>query len=160
MVYHLLRTSDYHTMAPRQSEPAIRLGIDLGGTKIEIIGARRRALRASSPPHTHSARGLRGDTARHSRLVHQAERQLGDRCTIGIGTPGALSRKTGALKNSNSTCLNGMPLLDDLTRLLKRPVRIANDANCFALSEAVDGAARGASVVFGVIVGTGVVAAS
>jgi len=142
-------------MAPRQSEPAIRLGIDLGGTKIEIIALDEEhcALLRRRIPTPQGGYGviLRAIVD----LVHQAERQLGDRCTIGIGTPGALSRKTGALKNSNSTCLNGMPLLDDLTRLLKRPVRIANDANCFALSEAVDGAARGASVVFGVIVGTG-----
>lgn len=142
-------------MAQRQSKPAIRLGIDLGGTKIEIIALdpnRRELLRRRTPaPQGDYTAILRAIVD----LVRKTEHQLGEQCTIGIGTPGALSRKTGGLKNSNSTCLNGMPILDDLARLLRRPVRIANDANCFALSEAVDGAARGASVVFGVIVGTG-----
>ena len=142
-------------MAQRQSKPAIRLGIDLGGTKIEIIALdeRHRELlrhRIPTPQGNYSAI-LRAIVD----LVRKTERQLGEQCTIGIGSPGVLSRKTGKLKNSNSTCLNGTPILDDLTRLLERPVRMANDANCFSLSEAVAGAAQGASVVFGVIVGTG-----
>ena len=88
-------------------------------------------------------------------LVNEAETHLGTQGSIGIGTPGAISRATGLLKNSNSICLNGQPVLRDLERLLGRPIRIANDANCFALSEARDGAAKDASVVFGVIIGTG-----
>lgn len=93
-------------------------------------------------------------------MVTDAERTLGladsNRATVGIGTPGAVSPATGRIKNSNSLCLIGRPLREDLQRRLGRPVRLANDANCFALSEAVDGAGAGASVVFGVIIGTGV----
>ncbi|MFM8331282.1 MAG: ROK family protein, partial [Candidatus Methylumidiphilus sp.] len=89
-------------------------------------------------------------------LIEQAEAELGGVASIGFGTPGAISKATGCLKNSNSTCLNGQPLLQDLERRLGRPVRISNDADCFALSEATDGAAAGAAVVFGVILGTGV----
>jgi len=89
-------------------------------------------------------------------LVRLAERELGAAGTVGVGTPGALSRATGLIKNSNSLCLNGKPLKEDLEHRLGREVRIANDANCFALSEAVDGAGAGAEVVFGVILGTGV----
>ena len=89
-------------------------------------------------------------------LVERVERETGRRGTVGVGTPGALSRVRGLIKNANSTCLIGEPLKDDLQALLGREVRVANDANCFALSEAVDGAGRGAQVVFGVILGTGV----
>jgi fructokinase len=89
-------------------------------------------------------------------LVHEADIALSEQGTIGIGTPGAISRVTGLLKNSNSVVLNGKPILQDLVGLLNRPLRICNDANCFALSEAIDGAAVGEMVVFGVIVGTGV----
>jgi fructokinase len=89
-------------------------------------------------------------------LVEAAEARLGrGQLPVGIGTPGAISRATGLLKNSNSVCLNGQPLLKDVESRLRRSVRISNDANCFALSEAVDGAAVGANVVFGVIIGTG-----
>jgi fructokinase len=89
-------------------------------------------------------------------LVADLERETGRACRVGIGTPGAISTRTGCLKNSNTVCLNGQPIKQDLERLLKREVHIANDANCFALSEALDGAAQGAPVVFGVILGTGV----
>jgi predicted NBD/HSP70 family sugar kinase len=89
-------------------------------------------------------------------LVNEAEGELGCQGSIGIGTPGAISKATGRMKNCNSTWLNGQPLLDDLQQLLSRTVRIANDADCFALSEAIDGAAAGATTVFGVILGTGV----
>jgi fructokinase len=89
-------------------------------------------------------------------LVRDAERDLAASGTVGIGTPGSLSRATGFLRGSNSECLNGKPVLQDLERALARPLRIMNDANCFALSEARDGAARGANVVFGAILGTGV----
>ncbi|MEF3193370.1 MAG: ROK family protein, partial [Halothiobacillaceae bacterium] len=88
-------------------------------------------------------------------LVARAERAAGAACTVGIGTPGAISPASGLMKNSNSTVLNGKSLKQDLEQLLGREIRMANDANCFALSEAMDGAAAGAEVVFGVIVGTG-----
>ncbi len=133
----------------------IHLGVDLGGTKIELIaldGEGREVLRRRVPTpqgdYTATLRSLTG-------LVQAAEAQLGPADTVGIGTPGALSRVDGRLKNSNSVCLNGRPLQADLERCLGRPLRIANDANCFALSEATDGAAAGLAVVFGVILGTG-----
>jgi len=133
-----------------------RLGVDLGGTKIEIValdgsGAERFRRRAPTP---------RGDYAATldaiAALVADAERALGARGTLGVGIPGSLSRVTGLVKNANSTWLIGKPLKQDLERRLAREVRLANDANCFALSEAVDGAGRGVDVVFGVILGTGV----
>jgi predicted NBD/HSP70 family sugar kinase len=133
-----------------------RLGIDLGGTKIELAAldaAGEVRLRRRVPTRT-------GDydatVAAVGALVEDAERELGARATVGVATPGALSLVDGRVKNANSTCLNGRALKQDLERRLARPVRLANDANCFALSEAVDGAARGAEVVFGVILGTGV----
>ncbi len=134
----------------------MRLGIDLGGTKIEIIaldGGGRELLRRRVP----TPRGDYCETLQAIvQLVHDAEAELGQRGSIGIGTPGVLSRATGRLKNSNSVVLNGQPILQDLESLLQRKVAISNDANCFALSEATDGAAKGAEVVFGVILGTGV----
>ena len=131
------------------------MGIDLGGTKIELIVldqagseiARRRLPTAQGDyPATLDL---------IQRLVEEAEAELGVETSIGIGTPGAISKATGLLKNSNSTCLNGKPLLQDLQQRLNRPIRIANDADCFALSEATDGVAAGANVVFGVILETG-----
>jgi fructokinase len=89
-------------------------------------------------------------------IVGDLENKSGQSCSVGIGTPGAISTRTGLLKNSNTQCLNGRPLQSDMEKILARPVRIANDANCFALSEALDGAGQGANVVFGVILGTGV----
>ena len=133
----------------------MRIGIDLGGTKIEGIaiaddGAERLRRRIAAP------RGDYRDTldAVYG-LVREIERELGAGGTVGVGIPGTISPATGLIKNSNSTWLNGRPLGDDLALLLDRPIRFANDANCFALSEATDGAAAGAHVVFGVIVGTG-----
>jgi fructokinase len=133
----------------------MRIGIDLGGSKIEIIalddrGAQRHRTRIPTPAHDYGA--ILGAICE---LVEQAERAIDAHASVGIGTPGALSPATGLLRNSNTQSLNGKPLDRDLARVLGRPVRIANDANCFALSEATDGAARGADVVFGVIVGTG-----
>lgn len=132
----------------------MRIGIDLGGTKIEIValddGGRERFRRRIATPREDYDATL----AAVARLVAEAERIVG-RSTVGIGTPGAISPATGLMKNANSTWLIGRPLGEDIARLLGRDVRIANDANCFALSEAVDGAAAGASVVFGVILGTG-----
>lgn len=134
----------------------IRFGIDLGGTKIELIaldeiGAEVWRRREATPQGDYP-----GTLATMRGLVDRAEAELGTRGSVGIGTPGAISRATGRLKNSNSVCLNGQPLVEDLQALLERPVRIANDADCFALSEASDGAAAGLPVVFGVILGTGV----
>jgi fructokinase len=88
-------------------------------------------------------------------LVHDLEREAGTRCTVGVGMPGTISRATGLVKNANSVWLNGRPFDTDLAGALGREVRCSNDANCFALSEAVDGAGRGVRVVFGVIIGTG-----
>lgn len=134
----------------------LRIGIDLGGTKIEIIAldeaGRTLARRRVATPQGDYA----GTLAAIAGLVSSVETELGCRGTLGVGTPGAVSRVTGQIKNANSTCLNGQPLLDDLQTLLGREVRIANDANCLALSEASDGAGAGAEVVFGVIIGTGV----
>ncbi len=133
----------------------MRIGIDLGGTKIEGIalddlGQTRVRRRIIAP------RGDYGETLRAvTGLVAVIESELTTVATIGVGIPGTISPATGLVKNSNSTWLNGTPLAHDLPKLLERPVRFANDANCFALSEATDGAAAGASSVFGVIVGTG-----
>ncbi|HFE48739.1 MAG TPA: ROK family protein, partial [Chromatiaceae bacterium] len=134
---------------------ALLLGIDLGGTKTEIIaldanGEELLRERRATPAHDYAAIL---DTL--AAMVAEAERKLGARGTLGIGTPGALSPASGLLRNANTVCLNGKPLKTDLEARLARPVRIANDANCFALSEASDGAASGAEVVFGVIIGTG-----
>ena len=133
----------------------MRIGIDLGGTKIEGIaiaddGSERLRRRIPAP---------RGDYASTlaavTGLVRDIERELAVEGTVGVGIPGTISQATGRIKNANSTWLNGTPLLDDLSRMLDRPIRLANDANCFALSEATDGAGAGAAVVFGVIIGTG-----
>lgn len=134
----------------------MRFGIDFGGTKIEIIAlddVGRELLRRRVPTPRGDYRAILQAIAA---LVHAAEAELGHGASLGIGTPGALSRANGLLKNSNSVVLNGKPILQDLEVLLQRPVQIGNDANCFALSEATDGAAAGATVVFGVILGTGV----
>lgn len=133
----------------------MRIGIDLGGTKIESIalGAQGEVLARERIP---TPQGDYPSTLRSIvDLVHKMETTVGQQGTVGVGTPGALSATTGLLKNSNSVCLNGRAIDVDLATLLERPVRVANDANCFALSEAVDGAAAGMEVVFGVIIGTG-----
>ncbi len=133
----------------------MRIGIDLGGTKIEGIaiaddGHERLRRRAQTPRGNYD-----GTLAAIAGLVRDIEDELGVQATVGIGIPGAVSPATGVIKNANSTWLIGRPLADDLARMLGRPIRLANDANCFALSEAADGAAAGADVVFGVILGTG-----
>jgi len=134
----------------------MRIGIDVGGTKIEIValdGADRVVLRRRVPTPAHSyAQILEAIQA----LVVVAERDLGMRASVGIGHPGVVSPASGLIKNANSTVLIGKPFGQDLEALLGRPLRLANDANCLALSEAFDGAAAGAHVVFGVIAGTGV----
>ena len=134
----------------------MRIGIDLGGTKIELAaldaaGAMRMRRRVATPDGDYAA-----TVEAVGALVEASEREMGATCTVGVATPGALSLATGRMKNANSTCLNGRALKQDLEARLGREVRMANDANCFALSEAVDGAAREAAVVFGVILGTGV----
>ncbi len=134
----------------------MRIGIDLGGTKIEAAaldasGAILIRQRTPTPAGDYAA-----TLAAIAALVASLEAQIGVRGSVGVATPGALSLKTGLIKNANSTVLNGKPLDHDLKQLLNRPVRLENDANCFALSEAVDGAGAGARVVFGVILGTGV----
>ena len=133
----------------------MRIGIDLGGTKIEIIaiddsGVELARQRVATPQGDYP--GILNAIAA---LISDVEVTTKQRGSIGIGTPGSLSPATGLMRNSNSICLNGMPVKKDLENLLQRPIRMANDANCFALSEATDGAAQGAAVVFGVIVGTG-----
>jgi fructokinase len=139
----------------------VRIGIDLGGTKIEGLaldeaGGEIARLRIPTPQHDYEA------TVRAIvDVVHDLERRIGgirsDRepASVGLGIPGTVVRATGLVKNANSTWLNGMPLERDLTTMLGRPVRCANDANCLAASEATDGAAVGAGVVFAVILGTG-----
>jgi fructokinase len=133
----------------------MRIGLDLGGTKIEGValderGAQLERRRVATPREDYD-----GTLRAMAGIVHDLESATGRRGTVGVGIPGALSPATGLVKNANSTWIIGKPLDRDLSSLLERPVRLANDANCFALSEAVDGAGAGARVVFGVIVGTG-----
>jgi len=134
----------------------IRLGIDLGGTKTEIIALDERGSELLRRREPTPAGDYDATLKLIVQLVRESEIELGKRGSVGLGTPGALSPASGRIRNSNSVCLNGRALKDDVERALGREVRIANDANCFALSEALDGAARGAAIAFGVIVGTGV----
>jgi fructokinase len=132
----------------------IRIGVDFGGTKIEAAaldgeGRFQARVRAPNPGEYEAARAAVRD------LVAEAEREAGAQGSIGIGAPGSVSPKTGLMRNANSVYLNGRPFREDLEKTLGRPVRMANDANCFALSEAMDGAAAGAGVVFAAILGTG-----
>lgn len=137
----------------------MRIGIDLGGTKMELValaddGQQRWRQRVPTPQGDYDGT-LRAIAA----LVEAAESALGPAAhlaSVGIGTPGSVSPRDGCMRNSNSLCLNGRPLQRDLEAVLGRAVRLANDANCFALSEATDGAGAGAQTVFGVILGTGV----
>jgi len=135
---------------------AVRIGVDLGGTKIEAIalGASGEVLarrRAATPAEDYAAivRAV-------ADLACALESETGGRASVGVGMPGAISPKTGLVKNSNTVALNGRPFGHDIAQELGRPVQLENDANCFALSEAVDGAGAGAGIVFGVILGTGV----
>ena len=134
----------------------MRVGIDLGGTKIEGLalaadGREIARLRVATPSGDYEA-----TLAAVAALVERLESEAGGRASVGIGIPGTISPATGLIKNANSVCLIGHALDKDLQRLLGRPVRLANDADCFALSEASDGAGAGARSVFGVILGTGV----
>lgn len=133
----------------------MRIGIDLGGSKIEAAALaadgtllRRRRLPTPRGDYPGTLETIR-------RLVTELEAELGERARVGVGTPGSLSPASGLMRNANSVCLNGKPLDRDLERVLERPLRIANDADCFALSEAMDGAGRDAHSLFGVIIGTG-----
>ena len=133
----------------------MRIGVDLGGTKVEAIaldeaGRELRRVRVSTP------RGdYRGTVDTIRSLALQLESETGQKGSVGVGIPGTIVAATGLVKNANSIWLNGMPFERDLSAALEREVRCANDANCFTVSEAVDGAARGAGLVFGVILGTG-----
>lgn len=133
----------------------MRIGIDLGGTKIEVIaldsdGGELFRKRVPTPRHDYQ-QTLEAITG----LVLDAEAATGKKGSVGLGIPGTISPFTGKVKNANSTWLNGQPLDKDLEAMLDRPVRIANDANCLAVSEATDGAGAGGKLVFAVIIGTG-----
>ncbi len=134
----------------------IRVGVDLGGTKIEILALDEAGTvllrRRVATPNT----DYKAIVSTIATLVHEAEADLGAEGSVGVGIPGIISPATGMVKNANTQVLNGMPLRQDLESALHRAVRIENDANCFALSEATDGAGEGGHVVFGVILGTGV----
>lgn len=134
----------------------LRVGIDLGGSKIELIaldGSGNEVFRKRVPtPQGDYAATVQTAAS----LVFEAEEKLETKTTVGVGIPGSLSRVTGLVKNANSTCLIGHDLKGDLEKALEREIRLANDANCFALSEAMDGAGQEDEVVFGVILGTGV----
>ncbi len=133
----------------------VMIGVDLGGTKIEIValdptGAELVRRRVPTPRDDY-----RATIAMVTSLVRDVERDLPPIGTVGIGTPGSISRATGLLRGANSVCLNGQPIKHDIEAALGRAVTVSNDANCFALSEASDGAGKGADVVFGAILGTG-----
>ncbi len=137
------------------SYTGMRIGIDLGGTKIEALaidndGKELLRYRVDTPRDDYA-----GTIEAMAALVRRIEKETGKTGTVGAGIPGSISAKTGLVKNSNSTWLNGQPLDKDLHAALNREVRIANDANCLAVSEATDGAAAGKHVVFAIILGTG-----
>jgi fructokinase len=134
----------------------LRIGVDLGGTKIEAAAIDRKGVVVARRRAATPAGNYDGTIAAIVALVAAIEADLGARMTVGVGIPGTPSARTGLIKNANSTWLNGRPLERDLEAALGRTVRLANDANCFALSEASDGAAAGCGSVFGVILGTGV----
>jgi fructokinase len=133
----------------------MQIGIDLGGTKIEAIALAAEAV-VAPPRRIASPRTYDGTLDAIARLVAELEAETGRSGSVGVGIPGVVTRATGRVKNANSTWLNGRPLEADLEARLGRPVRMANDANCFALSEAIDGGGQGVETVFGVILGTGV----
>jgi fructokinase len=134
----------------------MRLGVDLGGTKIEIVALERNGSELVRRRVPTPAGDYRATLDAIGDLVHSVESQLGARGTVGVGSPGAVDSGTGLLKNSNSTVLNGKPLARDIEARLGREIRLANDANCLALSESIDGAGAHANVVFSAILGTGV----
>ncbi|GGN14096.1 fructokinase [Shewanella putrefaciens] len=132
----------------------VRIGVDLGGTKIELVALSEEGNELFRKRIT-TPRDYQGTLRAIADLVYEAEATLGEKGAVGVGIPGVISPYSGLVKNANSTWINGHPLDVNLVELLEREVRVANDANCFAISEAIDGAAAGRSVVFGVIIGTG-----
>ncbi len=146
------------TMKPPIPDPAqtdtLRYGIDLGGTKIEIV-ALDRAGAVAVRRRVATPSGYTATVETIAALVHDAERETGRRGTVGIGIPGSLSPATGLVRNANTQALNGKPLDRDVAAAIGREVRITNDANCLAMSEAADGAGAGYRTVFAVIIGTG-----
>ncbi len=140
--------------AVRARVESIQIGVDFGGTKIEAAALGRNGnflarVRAPNPGHYDGALRLVCD------LVAQIEEQVGGRGTVGVGTPGSISPRTGTMRNANSVYLNGRDFRNDLSAALGREIKMANDANCLALSEVVDGAAEGSKIAFAVIIGTG-----
>ena len=135
---------------------SIRIGIDLGGTKIEIIAIDDRGDILVRERQNTPCTNYRNIVQATAYLVNKVEGLLGEKGTVGVAIPGAISLTTGRIKNSNTTCMIGQTFDKDLGELLNRVVRVNNDANCFTLSEVIDGAAEGAEIVFGVILGTGV----
>lgn len=134
----------------------LRLGIDLGGTKTEVVVLNELLHPVYRKRMETPTEGYDGVLQMIVELVRQAETEIEAKTRVGIGTPGAVSPRSGLLRNSNTVCLNGKPFVNDIQQCLQRPVRIQNDANCLALSEALTGAGKDYSVVFGVILGTGV----
>lgn len=134
---------------------SIRIGIDLGGTKIEALALDHAGNELGRHRVPTPRDDYKGTLQAMADLVFRLETETGRKATVGAGIPGTISGVTGLVKNANSTWLNGKPLQEDLGQLLSREVRIANDANCLAVSEATDGAAAGKAVVFAVILGTG-----
>jgi fructokinase len=140
-------------MAVKTARP--RMGVDLGGTKIEAVALDENGAtlwRERVPTPREDATAIYDAIVS---LIARGEAHINATCSVGIGTPGSLSPRTGLLRGSNTVVLNGQPIQQEIERRLQRDIRIANDANCFALSEAVDGAAKGAKSAFGVIFGTG-----
>ncbi len=152
---YLFHSKERTSAATHNLRMSVRIGVDLGGTKIEIVALASSKMlmrwRIPTPAGDYDA-----TLDAIANLVRETERALSATATVGIGTPGAIAPDTGLIKNANSTVLIGRPLKLDLQRALGREIRMANDADCFTLSEAIDGAACDASVVFGVILGTGV----
>jgi len=138
-----------------KKSPEIRIGIDLGGTKIEALAIDRNGAELGRHRVDTPRNNYKGTIDAMVALVHRLEAETGKSGTVGAGIPGTISGMTGLVKNANSTWLNGKPLDKDLSAAMGREVRVANDANCLAVSEATDGAAAGKHVVFGVILGTG-----
>jgi fructokinase len=138
-----------------------RIGIDLGGTKIEgmVLSQENEVLsriRIATPSHKNNNETYRAIVTSIAKLIEKLEIDTGNARSVGIGTPGTISSVTGLMKNSNTVCLNGKPLQQDIEQITGREIRIANDANCFALSESRNGAGKSYASVFGIIMGTGV----
>ena len=134
----------------------MRIGIDLGGTKTEGVILDQdgeEIIRRRYP--TPRAKGYGPILSTIASLVAELDQFAGHQCSVGVCTPGAVSQRSGCLKNSNTVCMNGQPVANDIENLIGRPIRLENDANCFALAEAIDGAGKNAGSVFGIIMGTG-----